>query len=226
MSRIRHALIMAAGRGLRMMPLTGEIPKAMAPFNGSTLVRHGIDQVKRSIEHVHITVGYKGAMLAEHVMEAGVSSVFNTSGQSNSWWIYNTLMKYLDEAVFVLTCDNATELDFDLLEQDYFASGEPACMLVPVKPVPGLEGDYIFARGNIVTEVDRHKRSSVYCSGIQVLNPRKLNVLTREGADFYALWRQLIAREQLLASRIYPKRWLAIDTVDQLREANEIGSFD
>jgi NDP-sugar pyrophosphorylase family protein len=155
-------------------------------------------------------------MLAEHVIQNGVSSVFNTEGQGNSWWVYNTLLRALEEPVYVLTCDNVMELDFGLLEADYFNYGEPACMIVPVKPVVGLEGDYIFHRNNIVTELNRNRESDIYCSGVQIINPAKVNRLTPEGDDFYSLWAQLIAQQQVIASRIYPKRWFSIDTVEQL----------
>jgi NDP-sugar pyrophosphorylase family protein len=209
---------MAAGRGQRMMPLTAVIPKAMAPYNSSTLIGENIEHVRKYIEHIHITVGYKGAMLAQHVIQHGVNSIFNTEGQSNCWWVYNTLLKNLDEPVVVLTCDNVVELDFELLETDYFNFGEPACMVVPVKPVPGLEGDYIFHRDNIVIELDRHKRSDIYCSGIQIINPVKVNRLTHPEGDFYSLWRQLIAQKQVIASRIYPKEWISVDTVEHLTQ--------
>ena len=44
MSKIQHCLILAAGRGRRMMPLTESVPKPMAPHNGSTLIaNHGIE---------------------------------------------------------------------------------------------------------------------------------------------------------------------------------------
>jgi NDP-sugar pyrophosphorylase family protein len=221
MARIKHAIIMAAGRGSRMMPLTADIPKAMAPYNGSTLVCQGISQVRKHIEYLHITVGYRGAMLAEHVIKNGVSSVFNTEGHANAWWVYNTILKLLDEPIFVLTCDNVTELDFDLLEDDYFSVHEPACMLVPVLPVVGLEGDYIFHRSNVVTELNRTKKSDIYCSGIQVINPARINQITEEAANFYALWAQLIGKEQVIASRIYPKRWFAVDTMEQLGQLNQ-----
>jgi NDP-sugar pyrophosphorylase family protein len=220
MGRIQHAIIMAAGRGQRMMPLTTHMPKAMAPYNGSTLICQGINQVRKHIEHLHITVGYQGAMLAEHVIKNGVSSVFNTEGRGNAWWVYNTVLKLLDEPMFVLTCDNVMELDFDLLETDYYSYGGPACMLVPVKPVPGLEGDYIFHRGNIVTELNRSKKSDRYCSGIQIINPAKINQLTRSTDDFYSLWIQLINKNEVIASRIYPKKWFAVDTMEQLGEVN------
>lgn len=218
MSRINHALIMAAGRGTRMMPLTESVPKAMAPYNGSTLIAQGIDKIRQHISNIHITVGYKGAMLAEHVIYHGVSSVFNTEGQSNSWWIYNTLLRCLDEPMFVLTCDNIVELDFDLLESEYHHYGEPACMIVPVRPVVGLDGDYIFHRDNVVTELNRFKESDIYCSGIQIINPHKVNTRTREEGDFYSVWSQLIEQEQVIASRVYPKKWFTIDTIDHLSE--------
>lgn len=218
MSRIKHALIMAAGRGQRMMPLTTDRPKAMAPYKGSTLIAQGIEQIRGQIEHVHVTVGYHGALLAEHVMRIGVSSVFNTNGQSNSWWVYNTLLRLLDEPIFVLTCDNVVDVDFGLLEQDYYDFGQPACMIVPVRPVAGLDGDYIFHRDNVVLELNRHKPSDIYCSGIQIINPRKVNELTKEGTDFYALWNQLIGQRQVFASRTYPKKWFTVDTVEHLSE--------
>src|SRR5258705_12192520 len=114
---ISHAIILAAGRGLRMSPLTDAIPKPMAPYNGTTLIARGISRLAERIEHIHVTVGYKKAMLAQHVIEHGASSVFNTNGQSNCWWIYHTLLSGLDEQVVVLTCDNVVELDFELLEE-------------------------------------------------------------------------------------------------------------
>ena len=131
---IRHAIIMAAGRGVRMAPLTDAIPKPMAPYNGTTLIARGIERLAAKIEHIHVTVGYKKAMLAQHVIEHGASSVFNTEGQSNCWWVYNTLLKSLDEPMLVLTCDNVVDLDIELLEENYRALDAPACMLVPVRP--------------------------------------------------------------------------------------------
>jgi len=96
-------------------------------------------------------------------------------------------------------------------------------MIVAVKPVPGLEGDYIFHDDNVVKELNRHKPTAVYCSGIQILNPAEVNRRTKEGGDFYAVWNQLIAQRHLIMSRVYPKKWISVDTVDQLGRASEEG---
>lgn len=217
---IRHALIMAAGRGLRMSPLTDSIPKPMAPLRGSTLIAKGIDLLVDRIEKIHITVGYKGAMLAQHVIEKGACSVFNTEGQSNCWWIYNTLLRHLDQPIYVLTCDNVVDLDFDLIEADYKKLNNPACMLVPVKPVEGLDGDFIFHHNSYVTRLSRTETTEIYCSGIQILNPKKINQMTKEGESFYEVWQQLISQKQLMISSVYPKKWFAVDTIEQLATLN------
>jgi NDP-sugar pyrophosphorylase family protein len=223
MKKISHALIMAAGRGNRMMPLTAIIPKPMAPYLNSTLIADGISRIRPYFKEIHITVGYKGATLAEHVIGEGVSSVFNTSGQGNAWWIYNTLMKYVDEPTLVLTCDNIVELDYEQLVSEYYRVDAPACMVVPVTPIAGLEGDYIFQENNIVTAIDREQPSDRYCSGIQIINPKRINQLTRESDDFYEVWEQLIKVQQVHSSDIYPKRWFTVDTLSHLEALNNGG---
>jgi len=212
---------MAAGRGMRMAPLTDAIPKPMAPYDGTTLIARGIKRLAGRIEHIHVTVGYKKAMLAQHVIEHGASSVFNTEGQSNCWWVYHTLLKSLDEPMFVLTCDNVVDLDLAMLHENYLALGRPACMLVPVLPVAGLEGDYVFHDNHVVTEISRNRPTEIYCSGIQVLNPTRVNRLTTEGASFYDVWQQLIEQKKLYVSSVYPKKWFAVDTIEQLTEVNK-----
>lgn len=216
MKRIRHAVVMAAGRGLRMMPATADLPKAMMPYLQSTLIANGIDCIRPHIDRVHVTVGYKGALLAKHAIEHGVSSVHNTEGRSNSWWIFNTLLREIDEPVFVLTCDNVTDLDFAALAADYFALGEPACLLVSVIPVPGIDGDYIIHDGPVVRELGRERVAETYASGIQVLNPARLNRLCSGEGDFGRVWQELIAQEELLVSSVRPAKWFSVDTPEQL----------
>lgn len=220
-SVIRNALIMAAGRGMRLAPLTDTVPKPMVNFQGTTLIARGISSLLEQVPRVHITVGYKKAMLAQHVIELGAATVLNTEGKGNAWWIYHTLLSKLDEPLYLLTCDNVVSLNFDLLERNYFSLGAPACMLVPVRPVPGLEGDFIFREGSRVTGLDRHTPSDIYCSGVQIINPAKVFALTEPCEDFYGVWSQLIQGGQLAVSDIYPDRWITIDTFEQLRKFSE-----
>jgi NDP-sugar pyrophosphorylase family protein len=207
-----------------MLPLTDAIPKPMAPFRGSTLIADGISKIALRIPKIHITIGYKKAMLAAHVIEHGTASVFNTEGKPNSWWIYHTLMRHLDEPIVVLTCDNVTELNFDELYAEYVSLGRPHCMLVPVRPVEGLEGDFIHHCNQVVHAVNRHKPADTYCSGIQVLNPGRIATAVPEGANFYDVWRGLIGLGQLKVSRKLPIEWFTVDTIEHLIAASASAS--
>jgi NDP-sugar pyrophosphorylase family protein len=91
-------------------------------------------------------------------------------------------------------------------------------MLVPVEPIAGLDGDYIFHENQVITRLDRHEPAPTYCSGIQVVNPRLIRSMTEEVEDFESLWHQLMPQGQLRAGRVYPKRWFSVDTLEQLKE--------
>jgi len=199
-----------------MMPLTELIPKAMAPLLNTTLIAHGINEIKKIVPNVYITVGYKGAQLAQHAIEQGVTGILNTEGQENAWWIFNTIVQYLNAPIFVLTCDNVIELDFATLALEYDKFGQPPCMVVPVEPIEGYEGDFIFHQNNIVTELSRTQKSNIYCSGIQIINPGWIASNLRPCASFYEIWDQLISLRKLYCSNIYPNKWFAVDTIQQL----------
>ena len=204
-----------------MMPMSEYIPKAMVPYAESTLIARGINKLRPYIESVHVTVGYKGAMLAAHLIEQDVCTIVNTDGRKNSWWIGHTLLSRIDEPVFVLTCDNVTDIDFAELEDDYFSLGSPPCLLVPVEPIVGLEGDFIIHDKQLVSELSREPKSAIYASGIQVLNPCVVAALTATEMGFGVVWQELIENRQLMVSRIQPKRWYSVDTLDHLKQAVE-----
>ena len=220
--KIRHAIILAAGRGIRMMPLTKKIPKGLMKYRNETLILNGLKKVRKFIKKIHITVGYKGAMMAKYVLENNVYSVINTNGKGNSWWIFNYPFNLLNEPIFVLTCDNVTKIDFKSLEKDYFFKKSPVCMLVPVKPIDGLKGDYIKHNKNCVTSLSRINKSEIYCSGIQILNPKKINQIMKKKNNFNEVWKQLINKKKLMVSDIVPKKWFAVDTKSQLENLRKL----
>ena len=59
MHKAKRAVIMAAGRGSRLDPLTRTVPKPLLPVRGSTFLERAIAVLHESgIEEIHIVVGY------------------------------------------------------------------------------------------------------------------------------------------------------------------------
>jgi len=217
----KNVVILAAGRGNRMRPLTDIVPKALAPYKGSTLIEHSISALSSDGLNIHVTVGHLGGHLAERLFRKDlIQTALSTAGHGNSWWIYKTLLSRLDEPVLVLTCDNITELRLIDLYNQYLSLGQPHCMLVPVKPLDGVEGDYLHCSNSQINKISRGEISEMYASGIQILNPRKICTDTTFSDDFGELWGKLILMRQLCASEIYPYSWFSIDSLEQLAERN------
>ena len=104
------------------------------------------------------------------------------------------------------------------ISDDYFKKKQPLCMVIPTKPVKGLSGDFIFRNNkNIVSKLSRNKESDIYCTGIQVLNPKKINDKVKKTDDFNILWKRLIKKKQLYVSNIRPKRWFTVDNIENYK---------
>ena len=92
-------------------------------------------------------------------------------------------------------------------------------MVIPTQPVKGLSGDYIFkTKKNMVYKLSRKEESDIYCTGIQVLNPKKINDKIKKTDDFNILWKRLIKKKQLYVSDIKPERWFTVDNIENYKD--------
>lgn len=60
-----RAVILAAGRGLRLRPLTETTPKGLLPIHGRPLLEHTLEALPKEVSDVFMVVGH----LHEHILE-------------------------------------------------------------------------------------------------------------------------------------------------------------
>jgi bifunctional UDP-N-acetylglucosamine pyrophosphorylase/glucosamine-1-phosphate N-acetyltransferase len=65
-----HAIVLAAGEGKRLRPLTEDRPKPMIPINGRPLLEYVLDELPDAVKDIIIVTGYHGEKIREHFGKA------------------------------------------------------------------------------------------------------------------------------------------------------------
>ena len=100
------AVILAAGLGTRLRPITNEVPKCMVPVNGIRIIDKQIDNLlANGVEDIYVVDGYKAEVLAEHLKETypQVHIVSNPRyAETNNMYSLYLTSKYVKGEEFLL----------------------------------------------------------------------------------------------------------------------------
>lgn len=94
-----QCVILAAGLGKRMLPLTETRPKPLVPVCGKPLLQHIIEALPSSVDELIVVVGYKGDMIKEFLGTEyqGRSVKFveqkEPTGTAHALWLAKDLIK-------------------------------------------------------------------------------------------------------------------------------------
>lgn len=218
---INTAIILAAGKGRRMLPLTKKIPKALIKIKNKTLIERKISSLKKiNIKNIHVTVGHKSFLLSKYLSKKNINSIINTEGHDNAWWIKNSILGSINEYVLLTTCDSIINLNKKFLINEIKNNLNYPCILLIVKPNKNFKGDYIILKNKKIDEISRKKKTKLFASGIQIINPYKINkiVKSKKIDNFNKLWSFLIKKNKIGYTKIYKKKWSSFDTVDQIKK--------
>lgn len=132
------AMIFAAGKGTRLKPLTDKMPKALVPAGGKPLLWWLLQKMARSgIHDIFINVHHFSEQVVGYLESTPVPGL-NIMISDESDLLLDTgggLKKAAglfkgDEPVLVHNVDILSNLDFNLLEQEFSAKDVPAMLAV------------------------------------------------------------------------------------------------
>src|SRR3990167_8739727 len=117
---ISQAVILAGGKGTRLMPLTADRPKPMVLVHGRPFLEYLLDLLKENeIERVLILTGHMGEKIIEHFGDGskfGIHLSYNDSPVDDETG--TRLVKArgkIDDEFLLLYCDNYWPLKLDKL---------------------------------------------------------------------------------------------------------------
>jgi NDP-sugar pyrophosphorylase family protein len=212
----KYAVIYAGGEGTRMLPLTQYIPKGLIQIKGKSLIDYVIDFLRQNgIEQIYVTYSYKSEQILTHLKDK-VNGFINTTNKDNSYFLYNSFIKYINEPVICMPCDIIVDINLKKVYKNFLELHSPVHSIIPVNVKKGISGDYITASNNIITKLDRKKNTGIYASGVQIINPYSVNKLTKAEDNFSNVWNQLISQKQLHLLDIKPDTWQAYDNIKDI----------
>ena len=108
-------IIMAGGKGLRMKPFTNLFPKAMLPFNNSTVIEEIINKFKKNyFNNFFITTGFKSNILKKHFLSKKYKNIKFSQEKKPLGTIggIKKIEKEISDIFFLTNCDTFIDLDY------------------------------------------------------------------------------------------------------------------
>lgn len=225
-------MILAAGRGERLRPLTDQTPKPLLQIGGKALIEYHIENLVRSgINEIVINLSYLGEKIRTALGEGdrwGSKILYSEEGEpalETGGGIFHALPLLGNSPFIVVNGDIWTDFPFsDLLEQlPKQLSEKPkvlAHLVLAKNPEHHPHGDFVLDEGRVHGDVKRHgngKGQSLTFTGVGVYDPALFSSCTEERFPLAPLLRKAMDSGQV-TGQSYNGMWMDIGTRQRLDE--------
>lgn len=216
-------MVLAAGRGERLRPITDTLPKPLVPVGGKPLIVYHLEALARArIHEIVINLSWLGGQLRGTLGDGsayGVSIQYSDEGAvalETGGGIFNALPLLGNAPFLVVNGDVWTDLEFSPLcataAADAQAGALARLVLVP-NPPQHPRGDFAL-EGEHVIDAEQHRLTY---SGIGIYRPEFFQGCTPGRFPLLPLMKRAMANRQL-RGQIYPGRWCDVGTPQRLSE--------
>ncbi len=224
-------MILAAGRGTRLRPLTNQLPKAMVPFADKPLLeyvvrllaQHGFDDLVINLHHLpQVIADYFG-----DGRDWGVSIAYSPEDELlGTAGAVRQVADFFDQPFLVYYGDNLTNFNLGDLWQTHHCEGEIASLGLLRMDDPTTRGIVgLDARNRITRFSEKPRADQVFDNywvnaGIYVVQPAILDCIPPDThCDFSEVFADLLAAGRPLLGHPMQGQLLSTDTAERYRHA-------
>lgn len=219
-SKPKSAVILAAGFGMRMVPLNSELPKGLIEVHGEPLIERTIRHLNEAgISDIYIVVGFMKEMYDYLIDKYGVNLIVNTEyAKRNNLFSLSLATKYISDT-YIVPCDIWCETNpfcgfepyswymvSDLVDNESSVRVNRKRELVSVSP---SQGGNAMVGISYITAAD----SKEICE--------KINLLVNDPHYDGAFWEEVLYQKNKMtvhAKIVHTENVVEINTYEQLRE--------
>lgn len=218
------AMILAAGRGERMRPLTDTIPKPLAPFGKRRLIEPLLENLNQAgIKQIVINVSYLAQQIIDYLgdgsrygLEICYSLETEVGGLETGGGVLQALPLLGEEPFLIVSSDIVTNFPFATLGKKRISGG--AHLVLVDNPSFHPQGDFHLQEDGLV---HLQGNNMLTFASIGILHPQLFAGCTPSKFPLLTVFKQAIQSKQMTGEH-YRGPWHNIGTIDQLKTAQKI----
>ncbi|WP_168419025.1 MULTISPECIES: N-acetylmuramate alpha-1-phosphate uridylyltransferase MurU [Acinetobacter] len=219
------AMILAAGMGNRMRPLTLHTPKPLLEVGGKPLIVWHIEKLqKMGVQEIVINTAWLGEKLADALGDGsqfGVKILWSHEGEGleTAGGIINAL-PLLGNAPFILVNGDVwTTMDFAPLLNVQLQDALAHLVLVE-NPVQHPQGDFTLSENKAYTFEQAQSGENLTYSGVAVMHPQMFVGLESGKRPLAPLLKQAMQQEKISAQKLQGV-WVDVGTPERLNALDQ-----
>ncbi len=222
------AIIMAGGKGERLLPLTANTPKPLLEVNGKPIIQYNIEQlIKYGIKDIYISLNYLGDQIVNYFGDgkdfgAQIKYIYENEPLGTIGAI-KKVDNFEYDTLLVMNSDLLTNIDFEILYETF--KNDNADMVVATIPYH-IEVPYAvmeIEEKNIVKRFKEKPKYTFHSNAGIYLFKKKLVELIPDNQRFDAtdLMASIMNKNYKLVSEPILSYWLDIGRMEDFQKAQE-----
>ena len=204
---IKKAMILAAGFGERLHPLTRSCPKPLLKIGKETLLSNTINFLSKSgTKQVVINVHYLSKQIIEYInkkkFDLDITIVNEKEKILDTGGVILNAIKYFNESFLCINPDTIWNLGYikelKQMENSFFSKKKKCSMLVVDKEKSfdkKLKGDFNL-ENDLITRKNKENLKYIY-TGLQIIEPEVFSNISDKVFSINKIWDKLINNNEL-----------------------------
>ncbi|NKB33510.1 MAG: NTP transferase domain-containing protein [Pseudomonadales bacterium] len=221
-----RAMILAAGLGKRMQPLTADIPKPLLKVGEKTLIECQIERlIVGGVTGVVINHFYLGGMIEDALgdgSQLGIDIQYSKEAirLETAGGIIKSLPKLKDDSFIVVNADIWTDFDFSRL-QPIDGKDRIAHLVLVENAEHHPHGDFYIDEEGKVHEDHEARDKRLTFSGISVMHKKLFEGLPIQPRSTIPLLQDAMSSD-LVSGEVHDGLWIDVGTPERLQEVNTL----
>ena len=231
--KIKHGMILAAGLGKRMQPLTNKKPKALLEIGGITLLERAINLlINHGVKEISVNIHHLGDQIEKYISDLKSEIKIKISNEKDllldtGGGVKKGTKNFKENPFFVINPDtlwsNKYSKEVQSLEKEYFKNKKPCLLLVKKKLSldNSFKGD--FNLNNNLISKDEHNQ--FIFTGLQIIKNDHLLSFNKDIFSMNEVWAKLIS-EKNLGGLESNQKFYHLNTFEMFEKISSLSSID